>query len=270
MSDEKIFAAVLGLAAVLLVRSRAAAGGGPDIYAAPQVAQPPRVMNAALNAADAFMSAWAADERTAGATVEPQSDAVPAAIWAGLSGLFGGVESAGDAPGVATDARALLSLIGRAEAPQGYRQIFGGIPSSLYPPAAITEMKVRDVIAWQSSIRSQVRSTAAGRYQMIRDTLREIATQTGNLDRLFNAETQDALAFALLERRGWARYVAGQMSWTTFANNLAKEWAALPVVTGEQAGRSHYAGDGLNKALVTVLDVRAALTGASGAGGVWA
>jgi hypothetical protein len=56
----------------------------------------------------------------------------------------------------------------------------------------------------------------------------------------------------LLNRRGLKRYLAGAISAEKFANALAREWASLPVVTGPNAGRSFYAGDGLNKSHVSV------------------
>ncbi len=40
----------------------------------------------------------------------------------------------------------------------------------------------------------------------------------------------------------------GKLSLENFANNLAHEWAGLPLITGPNAGKSAYDGDGLNKA----------------------
>ena len=42
------------------------------------------------------------------------------------------------------------------------------------------------------------------------------------------------------------------MSTEDFANNIAKEWASMPVVTGAAKGKSYYGGDGINKSLVSV------------------
>ena len=63
------------------------------------------------------------------------------------------------------------------------------------------------------------------------------------------------MALALLERRGLSKYKAGKISAEQFGNNLAKEWASFPVVTGSKRGRSYYAGDGLNKAHLGVSEV---------------
>src|SRR5690606_22390784 len=73
---------------------------------------------------------------------------------------------------------------------------------------------------------------------------------------IFNETLQDDLAVALMIRRGYLRYLRNEITAVTFANNLAKEWASLPVVIDMQGssrkvkkGQSYYAGDGLNKAL---------------------
>lgn len=62
-----------------------------------------------------------------------------------------------------------------------------------------------------------------------------------------------------MNRRGLGSYKSGKMSAEAFANNLAKEWAGLPVVSGPKKGRSYYAGDGLNGATVSVAEFMAAV-----------
>ena len=37
-----------------------------------------------------------------------------------------------------------------------------------------------------------------------------------------------------------------------FAHNLSKEWAALPKAVGKNPEQSYYAGDGLNKARLSI------------------
>lgn len=47
----------------------------------------------------------------------------------------------------------------------------------------------------------------------------------------------------------------GEISREQFANNLANEWASLPLVTGPNMGRSRYAGDSAgNRALTKVQE----------------
>lgn len=99
-------------------------------------------------------------------------------------------------------------------------------------------------------------SSAIGAYQFLTKTLDSLKTSlrlTGG--ELFVPEFQDDLAVALMIRRGFLQFVDGAITAEVFANNLAKEWASLPVVTNTQGarrwlkkGQSYYAGDGLNKA----------------------
>lgn len=154
----------------------------------------------------------------------------------------------------------LLRFIGRIEAPKGYDQVWGGIRSADLPPKPLTTMTVREVLAWQDRIDPRYRSEAAGRYQILEDTLRGLYAEAGlTLDSLFDEAGQDALATQLLRRRGLKRYLAGEIPAEVFANNLAHEWASLPLVSGPKVGRSVYAGDGMNKSLVSVNDFLAAV-----------
>ena len=99
-------------------------------------------------------------------------------------------------------------------------------------------------------------SSAIGAYQFLSktlDSLKQSLKLTGT--ETFDQNLQDDLGIALMARRGLWKYCAGQMTAETFANNLAKEWASLPVVTSIKGarrqlkiGQSYYAGDGLNKA----------------------
>ncbi|MCE2843167.1 MAG: hypothetical protein LW689_10520, partial [Novosphingobium sp.] len=79
------------------------------------------------------------------------------------------------------------------------------------------------------------------------------------LKSLFDRAGQDALAIALLKRRGLDKYLSGALTVKQFCNELAKEWASLPVVSGKGKGRSYYHGDGLNAALVDVAPFLAAV-----------
>lgn len=159
--------------------------------------------------------------------------------------------------------KGLLDLIGGVEAPKGYDQVYGGIRSSDQPPKPLTSMTVREVLAWQDSIDSRYMSEAAGRYQIMEDTLRD-QVKKGNvsLDQRFDSGTQDALAVSLMNQRGLASYQAGLIGAEDFAQELSKEWASLPAITQDRNGRSakgqsYYAGDGLNKSHVsqkTIMD----------------
>ncbi len=106
-------------------------------------------------------------------------------------------------------------------------------------------------------------SSAIGAYQFLTATLDslKIGLKLKGTER-FDEQFQDALAVALMRRRGLDGYMAGTISLTTFCNNLAKEWASLPVVStiqGQrrtvQPGQSYYAGDGLNRAGHTAEEI---------------
>jgi hypothetical protein len=153
----------------------------------------------------------------------------------------------------------LLDLIGLAEG-AGYGTVFGG--SRIRPNKPITTMSISELLEWQDrSVAAGSISSAAGRYQVIRGTLRTvIGSGTVSRDNIYDPTTQDKIAIYLLKVRGLNRFISGSLSKESFANNLAKEWASFPVATGPKAGRSFYDGDSAgNKSRVSVHQVFAAL-----------
>ncbi|MBA4161110.1 MAG: hypothetical protein C0515_03295 [Novosphingobium sp.] len=87
---------------------------------------------------------------------------------------------------------------------------------------------------------------------------------TGN--ELFDPDLQDRLGFALLDRRGYESFATGKMSVVAFGLGLAQEWASFPVLADCKGahrmvvrGETYYAGDHLNKALITPETVEAIL-----------
>jgi muramidase (phage lysozyme) len=76
-------------------------------------------------------------------------------------------------------------------------------------------------------------SSASGRYQIVRTTLRSIRKDLalkGN--EMFDEKMQDRMAMHLLERRGLSQWQAGKIDDATFLNNLSAEWASLPKANG--------------------------------------
>ncbi|MCG7622732.1 hypothetical protein [Epibacterium sp. Ofav1-8] len=178
-------------------------------------------------------------------------DRVPGSANTNRPPVSGGTSSQGKGVG------GLLDLIGSVEAPKGYDQVYGKIRGADKPPKPLTSMTVGEVLDWQDSIDSRYMSEAAGRYQIMEDTLRD-QVRKGNvsLDARFDANTQDRLAISLMNQRGLASYQAGLIDADEFAQELSKEWASLPAITRDRNGRkatgqSYYAGDGLNKSHVT-------------------
>lgn len=150
----------------------------------------------------------------------------------------------------------LLAFIRSDEAPKGYGQIYGGA-KGVSLSTDVSKMTLNQVIALQDQmLRNKSASTAVGGYQFIQRTL--IGTMSGMKltgKEVWTPELQDKMAIHLMKGRGLDSYLAGTMSAENFANNLAKEWASLPVVTSIlgfkkfvlKPGQSYYAGDGLNK-----------------------
>ena len=144
----------------------------------------------------------------------------------------------------------ILNIIGRAEAPRGYNQIFGRGRE-----APLTEMTISEVYDLQRRmLRSGSESSAVGRYQFLRDTLKETVAVLGlDPDTVkMTPEIQDQLATALVGKHLKA-YKAGRIDKDTLADRLADKWAGLPLANGQ----SRYKGVGNNNATVSrqaVLD----------------
>lgn len=168
-------------------------------------------------------------------------------------------------PNVPSFAAHLLDFIGGIEAPRGYNTVYGNNQGKLKKP--VTEMTIAEVQALQPIWTKQFGSSATGRYQFMFATLKGLIAEL-NLDTSakFDGDMQDYLGFMLLKRRGYDKFVAGKMGITAFGKALAQEWASFPVLedtTGAHRpvsrGQSYYAGDGLNKSLVTPERVEVAL-----------
>lgn len=139
----------------------------------------------------------------------------------------------------------LLDFIGRIEAAGNYDAIYG----KAYSKHDLSQYTLNQILEQQRQRINDGGQSATGKYQFIRKTLkglRDAMNLTG--DEKFTPELQDRMAIQLLEWRGLKRWQSGRLSDEQFANNLAKEWASLPVI---ETGRSYYAGDGLNKSLIT-------------------
>lgn len=159
----------------------------------------------------------------------------------------------------------LLDFIGSKEAPMGYGTVYGNKQAKLAKP--LVTWTVRDIINARPSFTKRFGSSACGRYQFMRATLEGLAGETPNiLNMQFTPQLQDALAVRLLERRGYDKFVGRRISITAFGKALAQEWASFPVLAATAGahqrvsrGQSYYAGDGLNKALVSPAEVERCL-----------
>lgn len=152
----------------------------------------------------------------------------------------------------------LLRLIAQAESSDNYNAYFG---HGGKPAVSFTDMSIAQVLQWQAEyVRQGNPSNAVGRYQIISTTLAGLVRQLHlDTNQKFDPHMQDTLAMTLLERRGANEYVNKELTRDQFAANLAKEWAALPRIIGDNPSSSFYASDGLNKSRVSIDAVRHAI-----------
>ncbi|MDD9727242.1 hypothetical protein PVV74_17415 [Roseovarius sp. SK2] len=152
----------------------------------------------------------------------------------------------------------LLDFIAKPESGGDYNIVYGGIARKDRPSKPLTSMTIGEVLDWQDSIDPFYPSEAAGKYQIMEDTLRGLYREAGlTRNDKFDESGQDYLATQLLRRRGLTDYMSGRITPLKFAQNLSKEWASLPCTIKDRKGRpargqSYYAGDGLNKSHVTI------------------
>lgn len=136
----------------------------------------------------------------------------------------------------------LLTFVSTLEAPGGFNQVSGGGYVDL------ENMTIQEVIDYQGEMvkSGATPSSAVGGMQIIRRTLAGLVEKhnlTGK--EFFTEDIQRQLGVALMEGRGLNEYLRGEITADEFADNLASEWAALPLANG----KSRYAGVGSNKAL---------------------
>ncbi len=153
----------------------------------------------------------------------------------------------------ATDA--LLDFIAKHESAGNYNAVIGNARSH----DDLSVLTISDIHAMQADLLARgLPSSAVGRYQIIRDTLRTLeASEHLDSSERFTPELQDRLAIRLLVRRGFSSWWLGRISDEEFAHRLSLEWASLP--DPENGGKSHYDGVGPNHAGYTLAEVYAAL-----------
>jgi hypothetical protein len=194
----------------------------------------------------------AADVMASGAGVAaPAGRPMPPPAGAGRP-TAASIPPTAEAPG---SAQALLDLIGRVESRGQYTALVG---NNRFEPQ-LTSMTVQEVLKFQQGMLNRGHeSTAVGKYQIIRGTLQSLVDDGAvALNETFSPATQDRLAIALLNRRGYQRYLQGALTVHEFADRVAMEWASFPMPDG----RSYYAGVGSNKALVDRNTVISTLKG---------
>ena len=148
----------------------------------------------------------------------------------------------------------ILDLVAKGEAVQGADPY-----SSLWPSTSdpmIPQYTLAQIDQYQTDrIRAGFKSSAIGRYQFIRSTLREVVVLSGLPGTIrFSPDVQDYLIILRLkDLRKLDQWKSGSISDLDFQLELAREFASVPVpynVQGENGfvskGQSYYSGDGLN------------------------
>lgn len=97
-------------------------------------------------------------------------------------------------------------------------------------------------------------SSAAGRYQIVRTTRRDIQHKL-NIpgSSLFDKDMQDRMGCYLLGKRGIDKWLEGELHDNAIVTNLAMEWASLPM----PSGRSYYGGQSARVDVLHVMEVLA-------------
>jgi muramidase (phage lysozyme) len=166
-------------------------------------------------------------------------------------------------------AKTLLRFISRTETGEAgdkaYETVFGHNQAKL--PKKLTAMTLDEWIKAGPGWTKKFGSSAAGAFQFMRKTLIGLKDEmdlTGS--ETMDAGMQDRLGFYLLQRRGYDAFVAGRRDRIAFAKALAQEWASFPVLADTQGahrrvkrGETYYAGDQLNRALVSPEQIEAVL-----------
>jgi len=148
----------------------------------------------------------------------------------------------------------ILDLVAKGEAVQGADPY-----SSLWPSTSdpmIPQYTLAQIDQYQTDrIRAGFKSSAIGRYQFIRSTLREVVVLSGLPGTIrFSPDVQDYLIILRLkDLRKLDQWKSGSISDLDFQLELAKEFASVPVPYNLQGangfvskGQSYYSGDGLN------------------------
>lgn len=160
---------------------------------------------------------------------------------------------------------AIRELISSVESVGGnYNSLFGG---NINVP--LTTMTLAQVLQHQyNMVKAGARSSAAGKYQFMPDSLREYARKL-NMDlnsTIFDATTQDALADILIREKGYDSYKSGKITAEQFLERLSMAWAGLP--SPSKGGASYYGKDGLNRSHISLQSALAQI-GQARTGGIF-
>ena len=164
----------------------------------------------------------------------------------------------------------LSGAIAAGESGGDYEKVVGGETTVQFhgEERKLTEMSVGEVLEWGETRIKEKKGTAAGKYQIINETLKGLVKQGAvSKTELFSAPTQEKLFTSLLPTQA-INYISGKTSGKEAEDeailSISKVWAAVPIPydipsRGLKAGQSYYAKDNVNKALMPVDAIRSAL-----------
>lgn len=123
----------------------------------------------------------------------------------------------------------------------------------------LTSLSVLEVLEAQKRSINMGGDSAAGAGQIVHDTLAELVRKgVVNSDETFDKALQDRLHGHLLDRRGFEAWSSGNLTTQEFGNRIAKEWAAMPVLSDTYRGNkpvprgsSYYKGVATNDSLTS-------------------
>lgn len=176
-------------------------------------------------------------------------------------------------PDVPNGAALLLAAISKIETGKDGREAYDVVYGHNKTKTPITSWTLDEVEADGPNRTRKFGSSAAGAYQFMRDTLdkpgtlKDIEGEMGLSGKeKFSPDLQDLMGYHLLKRRGYLEFVNRKLTKLSFGKALAQEWASFPVLADTQGqkrkvkrGQSYYAGDGINKALVSPEKIEALL-----------
>ena len=160
---------------------------------------------------------------------------------------------------------ALLTSAEGTAGESGYNTVVGYQKT----PKPLTEMTLKEVDDWQSH--SKISGGAAGKYQIIRSTLRDAKSSMNLSDSdKFDKNLQDRIfnEFLINKRKNLSDYLSGKSDDIEAAQlDLAKEWASIPVprdiVTNDgrkvKKGQSYYENVNGNRAGKTIEETQNSL-----------
>jgi conjugal transfer mating pair stabilization protein TraG len=167
----------------------------------------------------------------------------------------------GGTSGIDGTARALLDLIATPESGGNYNAWYRNTGQDRADLGALTLDEVR---ALQADLVQTQGGSAIGRYQLLDDTLADlIGRMSLSGEERFTPALQDRLALQLARDAGMDDWLAGSLSDTRFAQNLAQVWAGLPK---DATNQSHYTGIQGNRATTDWDTVIASLRAIRGSG----